>query len=547
MRSAFIAAWFMAGCIGTGSLDLELVMPTEPDLKPVDMTTVTVLATAPDIAPTENRSVITNGSFKAGELPVADKVQINVLLNDVSNRLVGLGEAPELVDIAGDKNTKLTIQVRKPFIYASSGTNLYTFDPTLDPVRDAAKFQGRLQGLTSPLAAVSVGGDRLVVAGASAVQIVETATHKVIGSPIPMPSGATINDIAPVPSAAKVAVAHTAGIAIVDLDSGMVQNASVGAIERVTVGPAADGRMVAYGLVGRVAPPDTPLVPCSGASSIVAVFVDSPTAVAPKPLGMAVSAIASAPSQAAVFATLPCASQVARIDGDPSSEVAQLTLTKVSDLQNAAVVAVFGDRVFAAGTKPSVPECSGGCTSTSSTACPDPMTGNKLAWVAVGAHVILQSIPISGGVTKTYELPERRETMVDTDDDAKSHAQVMHPLGTVPLDLVVLPGGQNAGGTHQYVSIAIKNFYYVESLYDSLNALYILPCIKSTSADWLLIDTTSSSIAQRVRTSCMITAIRTGTNVYFPNWACDDAPEGERNLQGMDYIPTSVGALFGAR
>ena len=514
-------------------------MPTEADLKPTGMTTVTVLATAPDIDPIANRSIINESSFSAGELPVADKVQINVLLNDVSNRLVGLGEAPELIDIRGDQSTKLTIPVRKPFIYASSGSNLYTFDPTLDPRNP--KFQGRLQGLTSPSAAVSVGGDRLVIAGGTSVQIIETATHRVIGSPIAMPAGAMINDIAPVPSAPQVAVAHTGGLAIVDLDTGTVTNAAVGAVERVTVGPAADGRMVAYGLVGRVAPPDTPLVPCSGASSVVAVFVDSPTVVAPKPLGMAVSAIASAPSQAAVFATLPCANQVARIDGDPTSEVATLSLTKVSDLQNAAVVAVLGDRVFAAGTKPSVPECSSGaCTSTSSTACPDPMTGNKVAWVAVGAHLVVQSIPITGGTAVTLELPERRETMVDIEDDARSHAQVMHPMGTVPLDLVVLPGGQ-------YVSVVIKNNYYVESLYDQLNALYILPCIKTTSADWLLVDLASSSIAQRVRTSCMITAIRTGANVYFPSWACDEAPEGEKNTQGADYIPTSVGALFGAR
>jgi hypothetical protein len=256
---------------------------------------------------------------------------------------------------------------------------------------------------------------------------------------------------------------------------------------------------------------------------------------------MGISAIASAPSQAAVFATLPCTGQVARIDGDPTSEVAQLTLTRISDLQNAAVVAVLGDRVWAVGTKPSSPECQGGaCTSTSSTACPDLMTGNKVTWVSVGARLVVQSIPIAGGTAVSLEVPERRETMVDTDDMAKSHAQVMHPMGSVPLDMVVLPGGQ-------YVSLVVRNSYYVESLYDSLNALYILPCIKAASADWLLVDMASSSIAQRVRTSCAITAIRTGANVYFPNWACDEAPEGEKNTQGADYVPTSVGALFGAR
>ena len=538
MRSAVVAAWLLTGCFGTGSLDLDLVLPTEPDLKPTNMTTITVLATSPEIAPIANRTVLTGSSFSAGELPVANDVQINVLLHDVSNRLVGLGEAPELVDIVGDEAKTLTIPVRKPFIYASSGMALFTFDPTLDPRAD--KFQGKINGVTSPVAGVSVGGDRFVVAGGTSLQIIETATHKVIGTPITLPG--TVNDLAAVPSMKKVAVAHASGIAIVDIDTSEVKNAMTGSnVEQVTVGPAGDGRMVAYGLVGRVAPADNPLIPCMGSSSVVAVFVDNPVATAAKPLGAAVSAIASAPTQARVYAALPCVGQIARIEGDPSSEVAQLTLSMASQLPNAAAVAIQGDRVFAAGTKPSQPQCnSGACNSTSSTACPDPMTGNKVSWVTVGAQVVVQSFPLAGGTAIDLTLPERRETVINTDDMAESHAQVMHPLGTVPLDIVVLPGGQ-------YVSVVMRNSYYVESLYDSLNALYILPCIKATSADWLLVDLASSSIAQRVRTSCMITAIRTGANVYFKNWDCDEAPEGEVNKQGMPYIPTSVGALFGAR
>jgi hypothetical protein len=538
MRSAVVAAWLLSGCLGTGSLDLALSLPTEPDLKPTGMTTITVLASSPDIDTVANRTVLTGTSFKAGELPVGNNVQINVLLHDVSNRLVGLGEAPELVDIVGDEKKTLSIPVRKPFIYASSGTALYTFDPTLDPRND--KFQGRISGLTSPAAGVSVGGDRFVVAGGTSLQIIETATHKVIGNAITMPG--VVNDIAPVPSAKKVAVAHASGIAIVDVDTGAVMNAPTGAaVDSVTVGPASDGRMVAYGLVGRVAPSENPLMPCMGSSSVVAVFVDSPAAASPKPLGAAASSIASAPGQPIVFAALPCVGQIARIEGDPSSEVAQLTLSNVSPLANAAAVTVLGDRVFAAGTKPSQPFCAAGtCNSLSSTACPDQMGGNKVSWVTTGAQVLVQSIPLGGGSAIVLTLPERRETMVNTDDMAESHAQVMHPLGTVPVDIVALPGGQ-------YVSVVMRNSYYVESLYDAANFLYILPCIKATSADWLLVDLASSSIAQRVRTSCMITAVRTGSNVYFKNWACGEAPEGEVNKQGMPYIPTSVGALFGAR
>jgi hypothetical protein len=533
MRSAVVAAWLLTGCLGTGSLDLDLTLPTEPDLKPTGMSTITVLASSPEMDTVANRTVLTGTTFKAGELPVGNGVQINVLLHDVSNRLVGLGEAPELVDIVGDEKKTLTIPVRKPFIYASSGTALVTFDPTLDPRN--AKFQGRLQGLSQPAIAVSVGGDRLVVGGGTQLQIVETATHKVMGTPITVPG--VINDVAPVPSQKKVAVAHASGIAIVNLVTGEVTNAAVGAVDKVTVGPAGDGRMFAYGLVGRVAPPDMPpsLVTCTGSSSVVAVAVDSPMVTAAKPLGQAVSAIAAAPAQPRVFATLSCAGQVARIEGDPTTEVAQLTLTKMSDLSSAAAVAVLGDRVYAAGTRAAVPKCTGPCTSMTSTACPETNT-NRVEYVSDGARLVVQSLPIAGGDVVTLELPERRETMLDSGDGARSHAQVLHPLGTVPIDLVALPGGQ-------YVSVVTRNSYYIESAVDSTFGV-ILPCLKTSTADWLLVDLASSSIAQRVRAHCMITNVRPGA--LFPNWECDQPPEAERSTQG-DYVPVSIGALFGVR
>ncbi len=532
MRTAVVAAWLLAGCFGTGSLDLELMLPTEPDLKPTGMTTVTVLATSPEIDPIANRTVLTGGSFSAGELPVGDNMQINVLLHDVSNRLVGLGEAPELVDIVGDEKTKLAIPVRRPFIYASSGSALYTFDPTLDPRN--AKFQGRISGVTSPTAGVSVGGDRFVVAGATQIQVIETATHKVVGNPITLPGA--VNDLAPVPSMRKIAVAHAGGIAIVDIDTAEVVNAAVGMIDRVTVGPAADGRMFAYGLIGRVLPPATPLVDCTGTSSVVAVSIDMPAVTAAKPLTAAISGIAAAPAQAAVFATLPCTGQVARIDGDPTSEIGALTLTMMSPLENAATLAVLGDRVYAAGTKPSTPVCTlGQCTTSASTACPE-TSNNRVSYVTNGARLLVQSLPIAGGDAITVELPERRETMVDAMDMARQHAQVLHPLGTVPLDLVVIPGGQ-------YVSVVTRSSFYIESLINQAAQL-VLPCLKTASADWVLVDMASSSTAQRVRTHCEITAMRQGA--YFSNWECDEPPEAERSTQG-DYEPVSVGALFGAR
>ncbi|HUS27493.1 MAG TPA: hypothetical protein VMZ53_03260 [Kofleriaceae bacterium] len=537
MRRVLVLSCVVAGCTGQGSLDLQLSLPTAPELRPTGMTTVEVLATSPNIEPIANRSVLNGSFFSAGELPVADDVQLSVLLHDVSNRLVGLGEAPALVDIVGDKATTVSIPVRRPFIYASSGTTLYTFDPTLDP-RDG-KFQGKLDGLTTPQVAVSVGGDRLVVGGQSTLQVIDTATHKVTGGPIAMPGGGMIKDVAPVPGANIVAVAHTGGIAIVNLADGSVQNAEVGPVDRIAVGQAPDKRMVAYGLVGRVAPADSQLSACGGSSSIVAVFVDAPAATAPKPLPMGASAIAAAPSQAAVFATIPCQGHVVKIEGDPTSEVATLTFTMMSMLPNASTIAVLGDRVFAAGTRGSSPVCataSGNvtqCTTTTQVACPEP-NATHLSYVTAGARLVVQSIPVGGGNPVELQLPEERETMISTDDPAEQHAQVLHPLSSVPLDLVALPGGQ-------YVSLVTKNSYYIESLSDGFTVL--LPCLKVTTGNWYLIDMASSSVAQRVRPSCDLVY---GMNAYFRMWKCDNAPEGQRPTLG-EFMPVGVGALFGAR
>jgi hypothetical protein len=538
MRVA-IAMVCVIGCTSSGALELDLELPSTPDLKPSGMTTITVLATSPDIAPTANTSrIASDGSFSAGEFPVADDVSISVLLRNDSNRLVGIGEAASLVDIVGDDTTSLTIPVRKPFIYAGSGTSLYSFDATLDP-RDA-KFQGELP-VSGAQIAVSVGGDRLVVANANQLQVVDTATHAVAGKPIPLGS-VTIADVAPVPGTHRVVVAHSQGIAIVDLDSAMVTPAMVGPVDRVTVGAGSDGKPVAYGLVGRVAPPENPLVACTGSSMLVSVPVDNPGAMtAPKPIGDAVSDIAATMDTVSpkVFASLPCSGMVAQVTG--TVEGGQLALMKLGDLPNAAVLAVAGERVIAAGSEASIPKCETGagsptnCTPSAAISCPE-MNATHVAYVVQGARTIIQSYPVAGGSPLVLSAPERRETMIDTSDPAEQHTEVLHAFSAVPLDLVVLPGGQ-------YVSIATKSRYYLERL-DGGFSQVLIPCLDATTYNWLLFDLASASVAQRIRTECDLTQTPGGT--VFGPFACDMPPEGESSTRGA-YKPISVGALFGAR
>ncbi|MGE0546417.1 MAG: hypothetical protein AB7O24_32165 [Kofleriaceae bacterium] len=530
---AFVAC--LAGCSGSGSLDLELSLPTQADLRPTGMTTVTVTATRPGESPIATTSVLSGDAFTAGDLPIGEDIHIGIVLRDVSNRIVGVGEAAEPISITGDQSTQLTIPVRRPFVFAASGSELYSFDPTLDP-RDA-KFQGQL-GVTSAEFTVSVGGDRLAVIAGAQVQVVVTATNTISGT-IAIPGGVT--DATAIPGTHKLAVAHAGGIAIVDLDTNTMINAEVGAVDRVTVGPSADGTMFAFGLIDRTEVPQNPpaLTTCTGSSSLVTVNVATGTASAPRPFDQAVSDLAAASASPTLYATLPCADQVVQISGDPASDAGAVALTNVAALNRAAVATVAGDRLFAIGVTPSDPTCAVACSPATAIVCQANQfqsITNRLAWVEAGARLNLLSIPIAGGTPISIEIPGRTETIINIGDPAMGHAQVLKALGSTVNDLVALAGGQ-------YIALVTQSRYYIEQ-YES-GASVVLPCLDVTTSDWLLIDMATSSIAQRVRTSC--NPIVGNTNVMeFRNWACDTPPEGEVSTF-PSYQPRSVGALFGAR
>lgn len=507
----------------------------QADLRPTGMTTVTVTATVPGESPIATTSVLAGNAFTAGDLPIGDDVHIGVVLRDVSNRIVGVGEAAEPITIARDETTQLTIPVRRPFVFAASGSELYSFDPTLDP-RDA-KFQGQL-GVSSAEFTVSVGGDRLAVIAGAQVQVVVTATNTVSGT-IAIPDGVT--DASSIPGTHKLAIAHGGGIAIVDLDTSTMTNAEVGPVDRVTVGPAADGTMFAFGLVDRAAVPQDPpaLTTCTGGSSLVAVNVATGAASAPRAFGQAVSDLAAAPASPKLFATLPCTDQIGEVIGDPSADTGTVGVSAVAVLNRAAVATVTGDRLFAIGVTPSEPTCAVSCAPTTSIVCPANQfqtVTNRLAWVEAGARLKLLSIPIAGGMPITIEIPGRTETIINTGDPAMGHAQVLKALGTTVHDLVALAGGQ-------YIALVTESRYYIEQ-YES-NTTVVLPCLDVTTSDWLLIDMANSSIAQRVRTACKPTVGNTDV-MEFRNWACDTPPEGEVSTF-PSYQPRSVGALFGAR
>jgi len=531
----------LAGCPGEGSFDLQLVLPADPTLRPTGMTTVTVVLTSGNEPPVATTSVLEGNQFSSGDLAVADDVRIEVQLRDVSNRLVGVGEASDLVDILAGESTTVSIPVRRPFVYASNGAGLFSFDPTLDATD--GMFQGQITGVTGPQVVVSVGGDRLAVVSSSQITVVATDNNKPVGSPIPL-TGIT-HDATYIPGTRQIAVASDQGIAIFDIDTGVKTSTAVAGVDRVTAGPTSDGRVLVHGLIGRVQPEVNALQPCTGSSSIVTIDAAAPPATATaRPLPEPVSDLASAPENVGLFATLPCSGKVVRIQGDVESGAP--TFADFFALPRAAALAVAGGRVIAAGTQKSSPMCTNNsngqmtaCQADSSTRCtPGPTPATSVDFVTEGAHLIVVSSPLDGGMPIQIDVPGRRETILDTDDPAEQHAQVLQSFGVTPIDLVALPGGQ-------HVAIVTTSNYYIQSLTGAFGI--ILPCLNATTADWLLLDLATTSIAQRVRTSCAL-EIGPAENPPngFPNWKCDVPPLGERSAFG-EYVPLSVGALFGAR
>jgi hypothetical protein len=535
MRTALIigCAYAWVGCVNTGGLDLQLSLPSDPDLRPADMTSISVVATSPTIGTITNTSLLDGTTASTGELPVGSDVTIDVLFHDTSNRLVGVGEAETPIDIVGNKTTTLQLPVRRPFVYASSGSTLYSYDPTLD-ARDP-KFQGTLGGVSSPQLAISVGGDMLVVASTNSLQVIETDTNMPSGMPIAIPG--TINDAAPVPHTHQLAVAHSMGISIVDLDSRVVQTAMGPAVDRITVGPDGMGGEQATGLIARVAPPASSTDVCTGMSMMTSVEVSSPgTSFTPMPLPDAVADIAASPDDGKLFVALPCTGAIASL--------IQGKLTMIAPLSRAAVVTVAGQRVWAAGTAPSKAQCPVG-TQGMTQPCPTGATADctaqsaDIVFVSDGAHLIVQSIPESGSAADivSVDIPEPRETIVSTDDPGGQHAQVLKSLAMTPVDLVALPGGE-------YVGVVTQTRYFIQSLVQGSSV--VLPCLDVTTGDWQLFDFASTSVAQRVRTECNLKVGPTDASTIFVNWACDNAPVGQEPTQGS-YAPISVGALFGAR
>lgn len=500
----------LAGCGGGGRLDLVLDLPDNDQLRPEGMTTVTVVAQPFSDDPVETTSVIAaDESFQAGDLPAGEPVALAVELRDGTGRLVGYGRAQKPVELSVDDLTQVTIQVRRPFLYASSANGLFTFDPTRDALD--AGFQGKLSP-PAPLRTIPLGGDEVAVVSNAAVDEISTEDHMIDADPIGVEAAA--NDAAAVPGRHQVVLAMPTGFAVVDLDTGEVVPVNAGTpIDRVTVGVTSDGRTIAYGLVGSVPVPEID-EPCAAGSRSKIASVELPATETPvvdmQDLNVGLADIAAGVEAAGLVGAAPCTGQIVQIDDQGA--------TSMADLPRAALVAIQGTRVWGAGTEPAKIQ----------------YVGAQIDYVQEDAIETLVYVDLRGGGPTVIPLERRRESMIDTDDPAREHAQVMKPLSALPLDLSVLAGGE-------FVSVATR-YKYHSNAYTS-GVVIVLPDMDGTTSDLILLDGATLTPAQRVRTRCLLV---TGGADIFPNWECGVTDDAEAPRHG-EFETTALGALFGAR
>jgi hypothetical protein len=505
----FALALGVAGCGGGGRLELVLDLPENGDLRPAGMTTVTVVAQPFSGDPVETTSVIAaDDTFQAGDLPAGEPVAIQVELRDATGRLVGYGRALAPVELSVDEITQVRIAVRRPFLYAASSAGLFTFDPTRDSIDPM--YQGRLSP-PAPLRTVPLGGDQLAVVRSTEVDLIATEDHQVAADPIGL--AATANDAAPVPGQRRVVLGMTTGFVIVDLETGEVRPVDTGgkAIARVTVGIAEDGRTIAYGLVNPVAVPEVDEACASAAKSELAMIdLAAPDAVAFRTLDSGLADLAAGVDAPGLVGAAPCSGELVLIE--PAGE------SQLATLSRAASVAIQGTRVWGAGTDPAQIR----------------YTGPDIDYVEDDAIELLTFVDLRGGGPTQFTLGRNRETMIDMDDPAHEHAQVMKPMSALPLDLVVLAGGE-------FVAVATRYMYHSNALTSGITI--VLPQMDATTSDLILVDGATLTAAQRIRTDCDLT---TGQADIFPNWECGAPDEAEVPRLGT-FEPSALGALFGAR
>lgn len=492
----------LVGCT-SGSVELVLDPPETDALAPLDPASVTLVASAPGGAPRATTSLIAaDGSFDLGELPVAADLDLAVELRDASQRLVGYGRAVGPVTVSPDDTVEVRVPIRRPFAYvtaAGGATRLATFDPTRDPLDGS--YKGSITTPVPTALAVPAGGTDVVLVGDDGLRRLSTSDHEVVaGAATALPAG--IRDAVTSPDGAWLVIGHDAGMALIDVATGAITDQGVTEpVDRVALAARPGGGLVAVGLIGRTT------TDCGEPSTFVTVTLDGSAAPVVASALRPLADIGASPQQERVVGADACEGELVVLGGG--------SVETIATIRGATAVAVLGSRAIAVGVVPGVRDSDG--------------------ITADAAYLEIVAVDVGGGAEVRVQLPPVIQNVVATQVPSRDITRGLKAHTVTPIDLSVVPPGD-------LVAVVYSAEFDAPAVFDA-GFTPIFPEMDASSAEYQLVDLTSGTFVQRVRTTCELQTLTPGA--FFRLWECS-ASAGQ-DVADSNFVPASVAALYGAR
>lgn len=538
---AALTAVLGTACIFEGGVEIDFLWPDDLALAPSSeqIAEVTLVRSAPGEPVTRTvRRMNGNGEVDMGTIEAGDGLRLAVELRSSTQRLLGYGSAPAPIDLDPGGSVAVSMHVRRPFVYmthadevdaggAVTPSAVDVFDSTLDTL--GGQYHGSMSLVTGAVVSATTPDGTTLILGAPApppasdgwaLYFVATSDHQTaLRDPLGLRQKPS--DLVVSPSGRYAVVAHgeaeVGGLSVIDLqDPDPVTGYSfvgLGQVDRVVVAPvAADSDLErAYALIDQS-------FECNVAgvqSRVVAVALDAPATGGPSiAFGGLIRDIAASSQEPFVVVANGCENKVEKID--PGVGVDRADLGPVPDV---TAVAVIDGKVWGVGS--------------------DEILGG------LGRQMSLVSVEIASGEVTALELPlleERGTTDTFNNEGDVAFRQIVADTIQV-IDLAVLPGAES-------IALMTHGEFVAEDVYGTINSqsVLVLPSMRITNNEYLLIDTATNSLVQRTRASCQID-ILTANAMVGEGWMCEDGdplvPYEEGGPTG--FVPTSLSVLYEAR
>ncbi len=514
-------AGLAGGCAADGGVELDLRLPERPELSPTqaEIGSVGLVTYVPDQPPRSETRQISGGAtqLSLGRLEIGDGISLAVEMRAPNQRLVGYGRSPGPIDVAADQMVQVPINMRRPFVYVTGGSQLATFDSTRDAA-GATDYRGSIPLARAPsvAAATADGLDVVVVSdtgNGAELSLVSTSTHEP-STAAPVPLNAAPSDIAISPDSHWAVVGHSGaqgGLSIVDLGAARagqaaVQFVPIGSVGAVIIG-AHTSKPRAVALLDRAPGPGCQTGDI--ASSVVTVSLADASMGPSFDLGTPVRDIAVSDDGGFVFSADVCSDKIDKLSLDDDVQPAPLLM-----VPQPTAVAVFDDRVWAVGT--------------------EPPAGN-LPW-----RLMLVSARDDGTGETRVELPQIQESARSDDFTGNGQAaeQRMDADSLEAYDLAVTPGAD-------HLAILVWEWFQASEM-GSFLGQPIIPAMTLESREYLLVNALTTAIVQRVRTSC---DLQWESDPFNPpvldSWSCTQ--DSGQDVSSEAYNPKHVSILYGSR